>query len=142
MTRRRFNSSDNQSAQPDLNAHEREALAVQMRRLGYEYDEIAAKCGYADKSGAWRALKRVRERMLVEDERTAALYQAQQINLALTQVMTRIAEGGKDVLWAVDRLVPLLKRQSELLGLDAKRNEITNAAQMVIREYGAEVDQT
>ncbi len=36
----------------------RAAVAVELRTAGAEYEEIAKELGYADKSGAWRAVQR------------------------------------------------------------------------------------
>jgi hypothetical protein len=36
----------------------RAAVAVELRMAGAEYQEIAKELGYADKSGAWRAVQR------------------------------------------------------------------------------------
>lgn len=41
----------------DIDRAERAVLAVRMRRQGYQYDEIAAACGYASRSGAHGAVK-------------------------------------------------------------------------------------
>ena len=138
MARRNKNNPPNQGQEPDVNYEERLHQAILLRRIGYDYETIAKRCGYASKSTAFDAIKRARQKALKEDTQALVMVQAEQINAALVIVNERIARNDKESLWAVDRLVPLLKRQAELLGLDAK-SEIPQGATLV-REIGAEVD--
>ena len=51
----------------DINAAERGKQALQLRKQGYTLDEIATQCGFADKSGAWRSIKRELDRIVAPD---------------------------------------------------------------------------
>ena len=109
----------------------RAAQALRLRRMGYTYADIATRVGYRDESGARKAIKNANARIIRDESRALVGYQLDQIDIALSVVMEAIAKRDKGSLWAVDRLVPLLKRQSELMGLDAPKPE-SQAQQMGI----------
>ena len=115
----------------DVNAVPRVAQALRLRRLGYTYETIARMCGYQTESGARKAIKKANASIIRDDAQALVSYQLDLIDAALQVVMRRIATDDESSLWAVDRLTPLLKRQSELMGLDAK-NDVQSQAQMIV----------
>src|SRR4051794_28316668 len=53
---------------------ERQARALELRRAGHDYDAIAAALGYANRSGAYKAvLRALKEAMRVPAEEVRAL---------------------------------------------------------------------
>jgi hypothetical protein len=109
----------------DINALPRVAQALRYRRLGYTYDEIAHMCGYPHASNARKAIKQAESRIIRDEARALVNRQLDMIDMALSHAVMKKIESGD--LWAVDRLVPLLRRQAELLGLDAPPNSpVTN----------------
>lgn len=112
----------------------RVAQALRLRRMGYTYQQIAERVGYADESGARNAIKKANARIIRDEARALVGWQLDQIDTALSVVLEAIAKNDKGSLWAVDRLVPLLKRQSELMGLDAPKAD-PSANVPVRREY-------
>ncbi|MBF6591142.1 MAG: hypothetical protein IVW57_11535 [Ktedonobacterales bacterium] len=143
MARRGRSQSENPTAQGnpttlDVNEGPRVAQAIRLRRLGYTYTEIAARCGYKEESGARRAVTKANARIIRDEARALVGWQLDMLDSALQAVMTRIANDDQNSLWAVDRLVPLLKRQSELLGLDAKPDAQGTAPNITIVVPGAE----
>jgi hypothetical protein len=122
----------------DVNAEDRAYQAYRYHVLGYTYREIAQMCGYQAHTTAMRAVKAVRTKTIVHDNRALIARQAERIEFASATVMQAIANWPvMDKLWAVDRLVPLMKRESELMGLDAKTDQ-QMAAQLLVRTYDAE----
>lgn len=121
---------------PDALSAPRVAIALRYRRMGFTYEQIAEKCGYSHASNARRVIKSAEARIIRDDARALVNLQLDMIQFALVQaVMPKIEKGD---LWAVDRLNTLLKRQSELLGLDAKEAPVADAnAVKVIRKGGA-----
>ena len=92
----------------------RAAVAVELRMAGAEYQEIAKELGYADKSGAWRAV----QRSLI----------SRQVAAIDRYRMTRYAEleAGHNAVWpaaqlgdikAVERCLNLANERVRLLGL-------------------------
>lgn len=123
---------ETQDRKNDVIATERLRLALQMRRLGHTYEEIAESCGYANASGAWKAIKKAESSVIRDEGRALVNRQLSYIDYALsTCVMPQVKAGD---LFAVDRMVALLKRQADLLGLDAPK-EVPLIQQTVIREY-------
>ena len=132
--KRKYDKADSQpSTLPeDMNALPRAAQALRLRRVGYTYAEIAERMGYANESGARKAVKTATSKVIRDEAREYIGWQLDQLDIALSVVMEAIAKRDKGSLWAVDRLVPLLKRQSELMGLDAPKPENQNAAQITL----------
>ena len=121
----------------DFNAAPRVAQALRLRRLGYTYAEIATLCGYGNESSARSAVKKANAKIIRDEAQALVGWQLDMIDQALHVVLKRITADDKDSLWAVDRLTPLLKRQSELMGLDAER--AAQSAQMAIVAVPASV---
>ena len=128
---------ENQAAQhlsafPDVNATPRVAQALRLRRLGYTYETIAQMCGYQTESGARKAIKKASAAIIRDEARELVSFQLDHLDAALQVVMARITRNDENSLWAVDRLIPLLKRQSELMGLDVKPDASQSQAQMIV----------
>ena len=121
----------------DFQAAPRAAQALRLRRLGYTYAEIAREVGYANESGAYKAVKTANNRIIRDEAKALVGYQLDMIDSALSVVMEAIAKRDKQSLWAVDRLVPLLKRQADLMGLDAKTEN--QSAQLALIPIAADV---
>lgn len=121
----------------DVNALPRVVIALRLRRMGYTYEDIAEQAGYSNGSHARKAIKAAESRIIRDDARALVNLQLDMIQFALVQaVMPKIEKGD---LWAVDRLNTLLKRQSELLGLDAKEAPLVDGpAVKVIKRGGAQ----
>lgn len=120
------------SAVKDMNELPRAAQALRLRRLGYTYAEIAAQVGYANESGARYAVKKASARIVRDEARELVGWQADMIEAALRVVNERIQKNDKYSMYAVDRLVALSKRYSELMGLDAPKPEHVVAKPMVV----------
>lgn len=144
------NSNTKRVIPRDLNAVERVKQAFELRKQRYTYEEIADRCGYANKGAAYNAIKRELERRIVPDVDD---YREQELSILDTihQKVWEVAFTDKDDsrdededdkkdknenkvnLWAVDRLLELSKDRRKLLNLDIKPEEIA-ANQVIIRE--------
>lgn len=118
----------------DMNAEQRATMALQLHVMGYTYQQIADKCGYANHSGALKAVKKLRAKLPIMDVRDTTAIQFMRIERGILECMRWMDERPpQDRLWAIDRLVPLLKRQAELMGLDAPKPETgPQQGQMVV----------
>lgn len=101
---------------PSAEQLEREALALDLRRAGYEYSQIAEQTGYANASGARKAVQRALKRGFVEPAEDLRTLEADRLDLAHRAVWTSALRGD---LKAIDRVVKISDRRSKLLGLDA-----------------------
>ena len=121
---KRSNNQGNQHR--DVNVAERASMAIDLLRQRLSYDEIARRCGYSDRSGAYRAIQRELKRRIVPkiDE-----YRQQELDIldAIHQKVwveafeTPNKDGEiKTNLWAVDRLLELSRDRRKLLNLDVQ----------------------
>ena len=94
-------------------AEMRTQQAIEMRSMGVDYDFIAKELGYADRSGAWRAVKRG---MLRSTEKQVEL-----MRWSLIRELTRIADSLDSSLVAAD-----VKSLSQLLKLVNNKVGLTN----------------
>ncbi len=104
---------------------ERERRALELRRQGYRYDEIAAALGISV-VGAWKIVQSAYKRTLqqcneeVEINRRLDL---ERLEMALTRLWPNInANRG----WAYERLLGILERRAKLLGLDMPARQETD----------------
>lgn len=125
---------------PDNHGTARAEQALRLRVLGYTYAEIAARCGYRDHTGAMKAIKKLQSRYVREETRTLVDRQHERIEIAINAVMVAIVDWPpQKKLWAVDRLTPLLKREAELMGMDAPKPDASQGAQMLVIPIAADV---
>lgn len=96
---------------------DKERKALELRRAGMSYDEIAAAVGYGNGSSAWHAVQRAMKRTLREggaDEvRDQELDRLDRLQRA---VWPRALQGD---LPAVGAVLRIMERRSKMLGLDA-----------------------
>lgn len=129
-----------EKASRDLNAVEREQLALSLRLQGYDFERIAAECQYFSSgkpngSAAYKAYKRALARIprqAVEEAR---------------QRMTLAYDNARRALWAdfitgepkaIEAWLAMDEREAKLFGLDTQpKQQQISAPKIVIRTYGA-----
>lgn len=109
------------TTQRDINAAERAKQALSLRKQGYTLDEIALQCSYADKSGAHRAIKRGLSLVPVDDAVELRKLENMRLDDALKVCYPKMQSGD---MWAVDRVVNISRRRSEITGMDVKPDEL------------------
>ena len=87
--------------------------AIEMRSMGVDYDFIAKELGYADRSGAWRAVQRGMKR---STEQTV-----ESMRWSIIRELTRIADSLDSSLVATD-----VKATSRLLQLVNNKVRLAN----------------
>jgi len=112
----------------------REIRAIDLRRQGWTYGEIAKEVGYADHTGARLAVLRGMQRALQEPADELREMEATRLD-ALQQAYWRPALDG-DVK-AATILLKLMERRSKLLGLD---QPIKVESNVTVFEGGSELD--
>lgn len=105
----------------DINAAEKAKLALSLRKQGYSLEEIARQCGFADRSGAFRSIKRELDRIPAPEAADLRKLETERLDEALKMVYPKVQKGD---LWAVDRLVAISKRRSEVTGMDARAEDL------------------
>ena len=98
---------------------ERARQAVELRKAGASYDEIARQCGYRSRSGAYKAVSGALRDLVAKTSLAAdELRELETIRLdALNDALWSRALAGE--LPAIDRVIRLMERRAKLLGLDA-----------------------
>ena len=129
-----------------LDTAERDAEAARLRGRGHGYAEIAVIMGYADASGAWRAVARALTAAAGEGTAMAKRLELDRIDRLLVKVQEIMDRPGPAVdrmgkplvdeetgerlpnrdiqLAAIDRATRLLERRAKLLGTDAPKRSI------------------
>lgn len=103
-----------------INAAEKARLAINLRKQGYTLDEIALHCGYQDKSGAYRAIKRELDNIVAEEVEDLRKMEMLRLDEMLKVCVEKALKGD---LWAIDRVVNISKRRSEITGMDTRADE-------------------
>jgi hypothetical protein len=104
-------------ASPDRIAiAQREGAALELRKAGRTYDEIARMLDYSERSGAAKAVRRALAATVQEPADELRRLEVERLD-SLLAAMWPLAMDGK--LGAVDRVLSLMDRRAKLLGLDA-----------------------
>ena len=120
----------------DVNSAVRVKEALSLYLQGKQWDDIAAACGYGNRGSAYHAVQAELQRTLkpaAQEVLTAELLRLD----GLLSVFYPKATAGDG--WSCDRVLRIMERRALYLGLDAKQ-ETMIAAQLLIRQYSAEVD--
>jgi hypothetical protein len=112
----------------NIEAIDKAGKALELRKAGLSYGLIAKELGYADASGAHRAVERglrlLVPKELVEEMRAIEL---ERLDNLWRPMYTKALQGDR---LAVDRCLAIMERRSRFLGLDAP----LKIQQMVITE--------
>jgi hypothetical protein len=94
----------------------KEELAFTLRQAGYSFERIAKECGYADHSGAARAVKRARAHLVSEPLDEQRLLELSRLDELQRAVWTKAMQGEPR---AVQLALQIIDRRTMLLGLNA-----------------------
>lgn len=104
-----------------VNAAEKRRRAVELRKAGATFDEIAAAPGpdgkplYASKGTAYKAVEQALREAVREPARELIELEVQRLDLLLRAIWPAVVRGH---LGAVDRALRVAERRARLLGLD------------------------
>ena len=104
----------------------KDAQALELRKAGANYDQIAKQMGYANKSVAFKAVQRsMALAMAVRNVNVESLIEME--NQRLDALQTALWSQAIKGQWlATDRLIKIMERRAAMNGLDApKRSEIS-----------------
>jgi hypothetical protein len=105
-----------------------DAQALELRKAGASYDQIAAQLGYAQKSGAHHAVKRALSSVLKRRDETAEEMRELELERLDTIQLGIWAQARQGNFQAIDRILRVMERRAAMLGLDApRRQELTGA---------------
>jgi hypothetical protein len=111
-----------------IESTDRAQQALALRREGFDFDAIAEQLGYADRSGAWKAIDKLLQRRAKESDADADAVRAlelERLDAMLRALWGKVVKGD---LPAIESALHIVTRRSKLLGLDAPaKQEISGA---------------
>ena len=121
-----------------VRAHERHLQALELRKAGVTYEVIAGQLGYANASGARKAVVSALKATLREP--AAELRELELARLdAMLLPLWRPVQAGDET--AVARALRIMERRARLLGLDRKtaEGEVPDTVKVVVEYLDAEL---
>ncbi|MBP2325344.1 Ni,Fe-hydrogenase III large subunit [Kibdelosporangium banguiense] len=101
-------------------AAERRARALELRKAGASYEQIAQQCGYSHRGTAHRAV--MQALASVADELAADVRDLELTRLdSMLMGLWRAARDGDGS--AVDRVLKIMERRAKILGLDSPTDQ-------------------
>ncbi|MEV0543797.1 hypothetical protein [Nocardia salmonicida] len=128
-------------AKPDIAQPEerlRQTEALNMRLLGATWDQIAKEKGYADPSGAYRAVEAVLKRVESAGASELRKLEDMRLDLALRKVGPGVMAGD---LKAIELYAKLHDRRVKLHGLAMPEKLIVAQSAMSAEEFATRVDE-
>ncbi len=116
----------------------KEAEAARLRAEGLDYDAIADRLGYRDRSGAHKAARRALAdvvRHSIDEARLLAMRRLDALRVRLVGIATDDTVAPRDQVSALRALLAVEEREARLLGLD-----ITAAPVITSTMFDMEID--
>jgi hypothetical protein len=108
--------SNNPTGRKTVAAAEKRRQAVELRKAGATFEEIAQAVGYGSKGAAYRAVETELRNAVREPVRELIELETARLDLMLRALWPSVARGQ---LGAIDRALRVAERRARLLGLDA-----------------------
>jgi hypothetical protein len=93
--------------------------------MGATYEQIAKELGYANKGGAYKAVKAGLHEAIVESAMEMRVVQNDKLDLLLSRCLTAFMGGDLD---QVKNILAIEKRRADLWGLDASKQVAVTGA--------------
>lgn len=111
-------------------AFDKQRQALELRKRGMSYADIAGQVGYRSASGAHQAVQRALQKTIHEAAADLREIEVERLDALQDAVWDRAMEGDKD---AVDRVLRVMERRAKLLGLDSPMaTDITSGGQTLV----------
>lgn len=122
-------------AEMDLIARDNALKALELRKAGATYAQIAAQLQYADESGARKAVQTLMEKREYDSVDEARKIEIERLDKILLGNGNDgvLQQATKGHLGAIDRVLRIAERRAKLLGLDAPaKQDITSNGESII----------
>jgi len=116
--------------QKAIEVTERQRQAVELRKAGAGFEEIARQLGYKDASGAYRAVKAALRKTIQQPADELRALEAARLDAMLLGIY---ADARKGNVLKIDRVLKIMARRADLFGLDAPKafkDETDRSAQL------------
>lgn len=136
-------SNHNKADQNVIEATERQRQAVELRKAGGSFEEIARQLGYKDPSGAYRAVRTALRKTIQQPADELRQLEVARLDALLVGLWSDARKG--DVA-KIDRVLKIMQRRADLLGLDAPKRvdatiEVRQEAERLALETGLSVEE-
>lgn len=108
--------SESKTSAKRIAAVGKQLKALELRKAGATYQQIADAIGYASPTGAYKAILSALKRTLQEPADAVRKIEIERLDVALFAIWRRVRDGND---YAIDRFLAIEKRRAALLGLDA-----------------------
>lgn len=106
---------ESKNSKKRIEATEKQRLAIELRKAGLGYEEIARRVGYSGPSGAYNAIQSALKKVLKEPAEELRTLEASRLDEMLLGIWPDVKAGS---LPAIDRAIKLMERRAKMLGLD------------------------
>lgn len=133
--------SQSKTGQLSLAAIERQRQALELRKAGAEFSDIARQLDYKDASGAYRAVRRALQRTIQQPANELREIEVARLDALLLGLWPEARKGN---VAKIDRVLRIMQRRADLLGLDAPKRvdatiSVRDEAERLARETGLSV---
>ena len=108
--------SESKTSQRRLRAADRQRQALELRKAGVSFEEIARSLGYAGPSSSYRAVMSALKRTLQEPADEVRKLELVRLDRAQRIAWERMLQGD---LEALGKVIKVMERRAKLLGIDA-----------------------
>ena len=146
MPHRKGNGRGEDAASPGrIDAQEKRARALELRKAGATYDQIAKQVGYSNRGNAQRAVQTALKEITAEPAREVLTLELERLDGMLLSLWPQARRGDVN---AVDRVLRIQERRARYLGLDdgpgaptveALMTSLSEAMETAPRRHPAEV---
>ena len=109
-----------------IESTEKAAKALEIRKLGATWEQVAKLAGYANKGAAHNAVNGVLRRMVREPAEELVALEAERLDTYLLALSTKIKNGD---IGAITTAIKIGERRAKLLGLDDFERRMAEAAE-------------
>lgn len=129
-------NGESETAPRRLRAAERQAKALNLRKAGATYEQIAKELGLS-LAGAYQCVKAALQRTIQEPADEYRKVEIERLNTMLRAIWARVLNGD---LGAIDRAVRIVDKISALLGLDAP-TKVEHGGKLTLEQLVAAANQ-
>lgn len=119
----------------NIAAVERQRQALELRKAGLSYVAIAERLGYANHTGALKAVKSALRSLVREPAEELIEVEVNRLDDMLAGLWLEARKGN---VAKIDRVLKIMQRRAELLGLDAPKTVrvVQDEAKRLAGEFG------
>jgi hypothetical protein len=109
-------SGEHKASERRIESAERKRKALELKKAGLSYDEIAVQCGYSSRARAFEAVTRSIRELTQDVAKDVLVLELERLDRLQFGIWEK-ARGGD--LQAIDRVLRIMERRAALVGLDA-----------------------